>query len=63
MRRPPPEGVEQSGEATFAQERPQADGMRRPPPEGVEQSGEATFAQEVWQATPDRLYSYLVSRT
>ena len=31
IRRPPPEGVEQSGQATFAQVRPQADDRRRPP--------------------------------
>ena len=31
IRRPPPEGDEQSGKATFAHERPQADDIRRPP--------------------------------
>ena len=39
---PPPEGDEQSGQATFAHVRPQA--ALPPPPEGDEQSGQATFA-------------------
>ena len=46
IRRPPPEGDEQSGKAAFADGRPQADDIRRPPPEGDEQSGKATFAHE-----------------
>ena len=46
LRRPPPEGDEQSGRATLAHERPQADEIRRPPPEGDEQSGRATLAHE-----------------
>ena len=50
--RPPPAGIEESGKATFAQERPQADDIRRPPAEGVEQSGRATFAQEVSGVPP-----------
>ena len=41
---PPPEGDEQSGQATFAHERPQA--ALPPPPEGDEQSSQATFAQD-----------------
>jgi len=46
-RRPPPVGVKQSGRATFARERPQADDIRRPPPVGVEEtSGGRAFPQE-----------------
>ena len=43
---PAPEGAAPSGQATLAQERPQADDKRRPPPEGDESSGQATFAHE-----------------
>jgi hypothetical protein len=41
---PPPEGVKQSGKATFASEGPEEMSSTFPPPEGVKQSGKATFA-------------------
>ncbi len=60
IRRPPPEGDEQSGKATFAHERPKA-GRSRPSPAGIKESGGATFPCETGKSAEELLAEELAA--